>query len=373
MSANPRVMSITWNLMRGGTEGQCARTAMEACRQGFVHRVGVFRKEGFLLPAVEARCGPVYLFDIRKMYGPSTWFAIRRLARYLRKEKIEVLHLWDMDACLFGARAARLAGIPYLTSRRDMGEIYPWYKMRKLRKVEAKAARVIVNAVAILKAAAEDGVDEKKLCRVPNLLDIQEFDALAQEPYAGLDHIPPGIRVVMVARLDAEKDVMNFVQAASYIQQAGGKARFIVVGDGPDRAKAEAMVAELHLQEFVFFLGEVPHVPALLRQVQIGVLCPKSNEGLSNTILEYMAAGLPVVATDCGGNRELVVKQYNGELVPTGKSRALAQAIHRLLDDEPLRARYGQIGRAAIERQHHPAHVVDRFNAVYREVLNADA
>ena len=123
MQAGPKVCSVVWNLIRGGTEGQCARIAMAMAESGAVHRVAVFRREGFFVDAVEAACGPVYPFNIRRFLGGDTRRCIATFADWLRENDIDLVHTWDMDANLFASRAARRAGLPFLTSRRDLGEI----------------------------------------------------------------------------------------------------------------------------------------------------------------------------------------------------------------------------------------------------------
>jgi glycosyltransferase involved in cell wall biosynthesis len=121
------------------------------------------------------------------------------------------------------------------------------------------------------------------------------------------------------------------------------------------------------------FLGDVKAVPALLRTCHLGLLVPKSNEGLSNTLLEYMAAGLPMIATDCGGNRELVRPEETGLLIPTGDQAALVGALRTLLDDPDRGKRLGAQSRRDVARLHDRGPVLDAFASLYREVSNVRA
>jgi glycosyltransferase involved in cell wall biosynthesis len=131
------------------------------------------------------------------------------------------------------------------------------------------------------------------------------------------------------------------------------------------------MARELGLSKHVRFLGEFHDVPALLKRSDICVLTPSANEGLSNSILEYMAAGKPVVATDCGGNRELVAEGENGFVIPVGDTDALADRLTRLWHDRTLCNRMGEVGRIRIEQEFSRGKVLDQFAALYQGVAAA--
>lgn len=363
----PRVLHLVWNLIRGGTEGQCARVAMALAEQGWAQRVGVFRREGFFLGPVERACGSVHVVEIATLASMQTCRAVRRLAGFIRAEKIDLVHTWDADAAVFGSIAARLAGVPCVTSRRDLGEIYPAWKLWRMRRADAHARAVVVNARAIADAPCCRHLSPGKARVIPNILDLREFDERFQAPPAGLPPLPAPPRIVMVARLDPEKDVPTLLRAMIRVVGLHREARLAIIGEGGERPSLEAMCRDLGLPSHVAFLGEQTQVPALLRGAAIGVLVPNRNEGLSNTILEYMAAGLPVVATDCGGNRELVDDGVTGRVVPAGDDAAVADAIVSLLR-EPERARQmGVAGRRRIEQNHQPAAVAAQFAAVYHE------
>ena len=146
---SPRVVHLAFDLIRGGTEGQCARVAMGLAKRGLPHRVAAFHRRGFFLEAVEAACGPVHEVRIRHLVRPSTLVEILRLAQWLRREKADILHAWDADAAIFSQSAARWAGVKLVTSRRDLGQIYPPHKLALMRRADAMAARVVANDEAV--------------------------------------------------------------------------------------------------------------------------------------------------------------------------------------------------------------------------------
>ncbi len=360
------VLHLVWNLIRGGTEGQCARTAIALRAAGWPQRVGVSRREGFFLEDVERACGPVHEMRIRAMLRPGTPLEIRRLARFIGREGIALVHAWDADAAIFGAAASALAGVPLITSRRDLGEIYAPRKLALMRWADRRARAVVVNARAIAGAPACAHVTPAKVRVIPNLLDVQEFDARAGTPRHPAPALPAGRRIAMVARLDPEKDVATLLRAAPAVLTRVPDARFVIVGAGRERAALESLAGRLGVAAAVSFVGECNEVSALLRQCDLGVLTPNRNEGLSNTILEYMAAGLPVVATDCGGNRELVEDGRTGFVVPVGDADALADRLAGLLRDPARIREMGAAGRAVIETRHQPAAIAAQFADVYR-------
>ncbi len=365
MSA-PRVVHLVYDLIRGGTEGQCARVAMGLARRGLPHRVAVFHRRGLFLDAVEAACGPVRELPVRHLVRAATWRAVTRFAEWLREERADLLHAWDAEAAIFGQFAAARAGIRLVTSRRDLGQIYPSWKQFLLRRADRRAARVVANAQAIRAHFAARGLPAGKIEVVPNLLDLEEFDALAARAYSGMDRLPPGRRLVVVNRLDPEKNTGVLIDALPRVRKQVPDAALIIAGDGPEMPGLRAKSAALGLGDAVCFLGEVHEVPALLRLCEIGGLVPCRNEGLSNTILEYMAAGLPVLATDCGGNRELVQEGATGRLLPVGApAEEVGEGWTALLRDRSTSAAMGRRGREVVKRRHSRDAILDAFQRLY--------
>ncbi len=365
---NPKVLHVVWNLMRGGTEGQCARLAIEMARAGGRQRVAVFRREGFFLNAVEAVCGQVHEVGIRHMLGWRTVREVRRLRQFLADGSFDVVHCWDADAAIFGVWASRLAGVPCITSRRDLGEIYARYKLWLMHRADLCANAVVINADSIFRHGLLRGVPASRIVRVPNIMDVNEYDGLAQVPFTKAAALPQGRLVGLVARLFPEKDVATFLEAARIVAARVRDVSFVIAGDGPQRVHLESLGRSFGLADRLVFLGDVTEVPALVRRLQVGVLVPSGNEGLSNSILEYMSGSLPVVATDCGGNRELVEDGVTGCVVPPGDAEGVAAAVLRLLDDPVRAAEMGRCGRQRVEQNFRPDVVARRFAELYRRI-----
>ena len=365
MSA-PRVAHLVYDLIRGGTEGQCARVAMGLARTGLPHRVAVFHCRGFFLEAVEQACGPVVEVGIRHLARPSTLVEILRLAGWLRREKVDILHAWDADAAIFGQFAARWAGVKLVTSRRDLGQIYPPHKVALMRRADAAAVGVVANAEAVRAHFVAQGLASGKIEVLPNLLDLADFDARARMPFSGANRLPKGRRMVVVNRLDPEKNTGLLIEALAMVRKTMPDAVLVVVGDGPEMEKLQGQAQRLGVADAASFLGAVDDVPALLGLCEIGALVPTRNEGLSNTILEYMAAELPVLATDCGGNRELVRDGETGRLLEVRCSAAeLAEAWMSTLSNPEAAKAMGRQGRRNAESAHGSKVVLEAFEEFY--------
>jgi glycosyltransferase involved in cell wall biosynthesis len=366
-----KIAHWVYHLIRGGTEGQCARCAIGLAGRGWEQRLVVFRREGHFLGAVEAACGPVREVPVRHVLRLSTAAAVLRTARWLKAEKIDLLHTWDADAAIFGSLAARLAGIPLVTSRRDLGEIYPGWKRTMLDRADRQAVRTVVNAEAIRRHFAARGLPKEKMVLLPNLLPLPgEQDAARTDTDAAwMERLPAGRRLAVVNRLDPEKNTGVLLEALARVRREVPDASLVVVGDGPERAALEARATALGLGGAAAFLGELDRVPALLPMCEIGALVPTSNEGTSNTLLEYMAAGLPVMATDCGGNAELVEDGVRGALLPAHPSpEQVAARWVELLQNPAMGRQWGAAGRAFVMERHAPEAVLDRWEAFYRAV-----
>jgi len=183
----------------------------------------------------------------------------------------------------------------------------------------------------------------------------------------------PGCRVVgTVGRLAAVKDQSSLLRALAAIIQAEPAQRTtlrcILVGDGPERASLQSLVEELALGDCVWMAGDRDDIPNLLACMDVFVL-PSLGEGISNTVLEAMATGLPVVATRVGGNPELVTEGDTGMLVPVGNVTALAQALQRLIDDPALCIRMGNAGLERVQRDFDWQRTVTTYLQVYDALL----
>jgi glycosyltransferase involved in cell wall biosynthesis len=203
-------------------------------------------------------------------------------------------------------------------------------------------------------------------------VDTQRFaPAGRQAARAALGLGPEHVVIGTVGRLDPVKDQVGLLKAFSQLPD-DSRTLLLIVGDGPCRQDLEAAVDALGLRERVRLLGERNDVPAVLSAMDVFVLC-SVGEGISNTILEAMATGLPVVATRVGGNPELVTDGSTGFLVEARSPAALATSLRRYLDDPTLLAKQGRAARDHTEAEFSLERMVGAYERLYGRLLDERA
>jgi len=212
------------------------------------------------------------------------------------------------------------------------------------------------------------GIPRQKIIFIPNGVDLQNLKDLPDklQARARLALPPDQVLVGTVARLDPVKRLDVLLQALRSLSDVGA----VVVGDGPERVILIEVSERLKLTERIFFVGHQEDVWPWLAALDVFVLC-SDWEGMSNALLEAMAARLPVVATAVGGTPDVVVDGVTGLLVPPRDPPALAKAVVRLLRDPDLRHRMGEAGRERVEEHFSLERMVGRTQALYQQLLDA--
>jgi sugar transferase (PEP-CTERM/EpsH1 system associated) len=220
------------------------------------------------------------------------------------------------------------------------------------------------------------GLNPARLTQIYNGVDAQHFcpPQGARGPLEGSPFNDASLWVVgTVGRMQVVKDQVllarAFVQALRADPAGTRQWRLVMVGEGPLRAEAEAIVSAARLGDRAWFAGERADVPNVMRSLSCFVL-PSLAEGISNTILEAMASGLPVVATRVGGNAELVKHGATGLVVPPADPQAMAAALRRAASEAAL-ANWGRAGRAEVERRFSLDSMVAAYQGVYDDVLGS--
>ncbi len=218
-------------------------------------------------------------------------------------------------------------------------------------------------------------VPAERVEHIYNGVDSERFRprAGARTAIEGSPFNDPSLFVVgTVGRLEAVKDQTNlaraFVRALAMSPQAARHLRLVLVGDGPMRGEIESIVRAAGAESLVWFAGERSDIPDILRGLDCFVL-PSLAEGISNTLLEAMASGLPVIATRVGANADLMEEGLSGKLVPRADPDAIAREIFAYLADPALARRHGRAGRQIVERRFSVERMVGDYEALYRRLL----
>jgi L-malate glycosyltransferase len=321
------------SITAGGTERQLLQLVELASAAGLSPEILVFRNTKWLTPEV-AGC-PVHYRNLEKLFDPRGIRELVNIARWMRSQRFDILQTFFADANVIGPLLGKAAGIPYiLTSRRNLN-----YSMTPGRLVAQRLANrlttgIVANCEAVRKAVTlSEKPDPNKIHVVYNGIDLRSFTPCPtthSKIRSELGVTPHEVLIGCVSAVRSIKGVHHLVGAATQVLPKASNARFCVVGDGEDLAELRKITDsdELLAKRF-FWVGAREDVKPYLRAFDIAVL-PSLSEGFSNSILEYMAMGLPVVATDVGGNRE-ALEDGAGILVPPGDEPALAQALEHLL------------------------------------------
>jgi len=308
--------------------------------------------------ALEPADCPVLRLGVRSFRHPTALAAAWRLARFLRRERIDVFQVYFPESTYFGVPAAWLAGVPrILRTRNNLGYwMTPWHR-RLGRLCGTLSDGLVANCDACRDAVvADEGLSAECVTVLENGVDLGRFPDPAAPARTG--------RVGVTANLRPVKGLEVFVRAAAEVAAAHPGASFHLAGEGPLRAELGRLADELGLGGRLALRGSVADVPAFLAGLEVAVL-PSLSEGMSNALLEYMAAGRAVVATAVGGNVRLIEDGVTGLLVPPGDARGLAAAVGRLLSDPALAARLGAAARRRVEERYSRAAMVRRFETFY--------
>jgi glycosyltransferase involved in cell wall biosynthesis len=345
------ILQVIDSFHQGGTERQAVQlTRMLHDTGRYTLHVACLTNEGILKEDIERLgLGPIHAFPTISFYHPSIVRQVARFIRMLRRLKIDLVHTHDFYTNILGMAAATLAGVPRrVASRRETDPGRTPSQRWVERRAFAAAHGIVVNADAIGADLVAHGVSAAKIRTVYNGLDPGRFQMTTgthQERLAAFG-IPDHRRVVTIlANLWLVlKDHPTFLRAAAKVHAAAPDTAFVVAGEGSLLEPLRQLAADLGIADHVHFIGRCQNVADLLSVSDIGVLSSVS-EGFPNVLIEYMAAGLPVITTDVGGAREAVSDGKTGFVVPPRDADAMAGRILRLLADPGERVTMGALAR----------------------------
>jgi len=378
-----RLVTFVNGFAVGGTERHVVNLGKSLDRSQFDIRLACFRRLGQFLEEAEACRLPIWEYPIDSLHNGRTLGQQWRFARDLRRHRIQIVHTYNFYPNVFALPAARLAGAPrVVASIRDTG-VYQTPMQKRVQRLACRMADcIVVNAEAVRQWLIGEGYRPGKIVVIRNGVDLRRFDSqgdghrMRQE--IGVPHGAPIVAVV--SRLHELKGLDDFLEAAALLAARHREVRFLIVGgrlalkDGApvsDDAYLESLARRarhLGISDRVVFTGFRLDVAELLREVTVSVL-PSLSEGLSNVLLESMAAGVPVVTTPVGGSPEAVVDGETGFLVPTRNPGALARAIDPLLADAGLARRMGEAGRRRIVEHFSLDGMARATERLYRSLL----
>jgi sugar transferase (PEP-CTERM/EpsH1 system associated) len=311
----------------------------------------------------------VPVFELSRRAGNDLRI-VRALYRLFRQERPHVVHTHAWGTLLEGLVAARAAGVPVVVHG-EHGTLQLRAHQRWLQRMGWSAADRLLSVSSVLaeRMAATTGFSASRITTIRNGVNLERFRLASPLSARAALGLPPDARIVgTVGRLVPVKDQATLVDAVAELGRSGVVATLVIAGDGPERARLEARATERSVD--LRLLGYRPDVEQVLGALDVFVLSSTS-EGLSNTILEAMAAGRPVVATRVGGAEEMIADGVTGVLVPPSDAAAMAAALRRVLGAADRGAAMGAGARQRVETEFTLAGMMQRYERMYTEVAQA--
>jgi glycosyltransferase involved in cell wall biosynthesis len=321
-----------------------------------------------------ANC-PVLRLGVQSFRHPNILKQAWRLVRFLRQQQIDILQVYFVDSTYIGVPIAWLAGVPHIVRTRNNIGYWMTGRHRWLGRIcNFMADGLVANCEACRQAVIDDeGLPSRKIRVLENGVNLERFArAHRDKPLEAEARPTKGRRVGVVSNLRSVKSLDIFLSAAAEVSVTRPDVTFHIAGEGELRPVLQQQAINLEISDRVFLPGTVSDGPGFLAELNVAVLSSRS-EGMSNAILEYMAAGLPVVATAVGGNVQLIEHEKDGLLVPRGDSHQLALAIGRLLDDRGLANRLAASARYKVENHYSRQAMIRRFEQFYFDLMAGKA
>lgn len=376
-SAPPTVVHVIYALGTGGLENGLVNLINRAAPDRYRHAIICLTTSGDFAARITTPNVPVLSLHKRPGHDLRVYWRMWRALRQLRPAVMHTRNLAALEMHLIGLLRPGLRRI-HGEHGRDVYDLDGSNtRYQRLRRALAPFLHRFITVSADLRdwLVNDVGIAAKQVIQIYNGVDQQVFKPceagrpeLAPVGFGGSDQRLIGT----VGRLAEVKDQATLLKATRLLLEQRPtlrtRVRVVIVGDGPLRAALQRQVEESGLADVVWLAGDRDDVPALLQMMDVFVL-PSLAEGISNTVLEAMASGLPIVATDTGGNPELVEPAVNGYLFPVGDAQALAAMLGKLIDDDALVRAMGAAARTRVEQRFDWQRTVEQYLGVYDEAL----
>ena len=357
-----RVMHVVYRLQAGGMEYGVLKIVNALDRRRVQSSVCS------TTPATDVKTllrADVPLFECNRRVGNDPRLVLD-LVRLFRRERPHIVHTHSWGTLVEGLAAARIAGVPKLVHG-EHGTLQLRSYQRTLQRFAWSRADLVLSVSSRLAERMSDatGFPMSRIATIRNGVNLERFAGTRRREARISLNLPDSVVAVgTVGRLVPVKDQATLIRAVARLRSQNVDATLLIAGDGPLRAELEALARAERIAPHVRFLGHRPDVEVVLAGLDVFVLCSLS-EGLSNTILEAMASGVPVVSTSVGGADELVQPGVTGLLVPAAQPDALASALAILSTSPARRREMGDAGRTRARIEFSVARMVRNYEDAY--------
>lgn len=364
-----RILQIIPTLVRGGAEKQLALLATGLPRDRFDVHVCVLTHTGPLESTLREAEIPLSFIDKRWKIDP---FAYWRLRKEIKRLQPDIVQTWLFAANAYGRQAAMSTDVKHILASERC--VDPWKGRVQLsidRVLAKRTERIITNSTGVQEFYVERGLPGEKFVVIPNgIRPFAPAETTSREALLQELKLPAETKLIgAVGRLWPQKRVKDLIWATDLLQCIRDDTHMLVIGDGPQRWRLERYAEQANVAGKVHFLGERSDVPRILPHLDLLWLA-SGYEGQSNAVLEGMSAGLPIVASDIPGNRDLVVHEQTGFLVDVGDRGSFAQRAQQLLDNPELAQRLGAAGRQRVLDEFSVEKMVARHASLYEQIAS---
>lgn len=354
-----------------GTEKQLLMLIKHLDRTKFQPYLCVLRKSEWL--EQEYKESELIEIGVPSFVNPVSYLNIAKFIHILKKLKIDIVQTHFVEGNKVGTIAAKLAGIKTIIgTRRNQGYWHNKLEILLLGVLNRSVSYFLANSENTRQWAVKtEGIQPNRIHVIHNSLETELYlkgSDIECSSFRETLNFPCKATVIgIVANLRPVKAIDVFIRAAKMVSEKCPTARFIVIGEGPEREMLEQLCAELGIDSLVIFMGRRLDISKILGCIDIGILSSNS-ESFSNAIVEYMAASLPVVCTDVGGAKEAVENNVNGYVVPSRDHKAMAERIVSIINSENM-ALFGQNSRDKAERLFSLPAIMKKYEQFYERVI----
>jgi glycosyltransferase involved in cell wall biosynthesis len=362
-----RILQIIPTLDRAGAEKQLSLLAQGLPRDEFEVYVCALTRGGPLADELTAAGVPWSVIGKRWKLDPQAFW---RLRQHVGRIQPDLIHTWMFAANTYGYAAARACGVKNIVASQRC--VDPW-KSRSQLAVDSilarRCRRVVVNSEGVRDFYVRHGTPAEQLQVISNGVALPAPSATSRRQLLAELELPEGSRLIgLVGRLWPQKRAKDAIWTADLLKVIRNDVHLLIIGDGPHRNRLRRFRDQVRIGDKVHFLGERGDVPRLMPHFDV-LWSTSGYEGQSNAILEAMAAGVPVVASDIPGTRELVLPGVTGYLAPVGNRAGFAKHTETLLNDSALAARMSLAARQRVESEFGVEKMVAQYAELYRQVL----
>ena len=357
------ILLLARELDVGGSERQVTLIAKALDRSRFEPHVGCFRPGGLRGRELEAAGVPIAHFPVYSFASPRALSGALQLARFIRDRRIRLVHTFDYPLTVFAVPLAHLfTRAVVISSQRSHRELIPRGYLNLVRMTDRMVDAIVVNCEFVRRhVESDEGLPPSQVQLCYNGIDLDEF---RPPQHRGGDDIVIGV----VCALRPEKDLPALLESFANVRRKRPRLKLAIVGSGPMLEALQSQARAVGVYEYCTFGAATDNVAEWLHRIDIFVL-PSRSEALSNSLMEAMACGCCAVASNVGGNPELIRDGENGLLFQAGNVPALTAALERVIDNEPLRNKLAAAAQQSIRERFSIRSSADRMADIYSSLI----